>query len=476
MLARIRENALKTCGLSAGQTVLVGVSGGPDSLCLLDALYKLEFRVIAAYFNHQLRPEAAEESRAVERLAARMGIPFAAGQGDVAGEARRRGQSVEAAARALRYDFLFARARDFHAQAVAVGHNANDQVETVWMHLLRGSGLDGLRGMAFRSMTPWDGQIPLVRPLLSLWRDEILAYCAENGLQPAVDGSNLEPVYFRNRLRLETLPEIERLAPGAGKRIWNLSQLAWDDLQLLETLEQEAWEKCAPEVGEDSVQLGLGAFRARPEALQRRLLRRAAALLRPAGDGLNLENTARAAGFVRSPGQGRQIELGQKLILRLEGDRLRLAGREHRPDLSAYPVMEGDELLPLGLPGSLELANGWTLVAESCIPPDADAFKRQRGELQFEAWLDAGALAGPLAVRKPIAGDRFQPLGLSEGSQKLSDFWINRRIPAVARRAWPLVLCGDQIAWVPGFAPAHAFRVQAGTRRCVHLKIWRRGK
>ena len=215
MLTRILQSATQNCGLRAGHVVLVGVSGGPDSLCLLDALYRLGFQSIAAYFNHRLRPEAEAEQDEVKRFATGLKIPFVGGSGDVARLASDQGKTIEEAAREMRYAFLFESARAYCVDAVAVGHNADDQVETVLMHLLRGSGLAGLRGMDYRTLTQWDDRIPLVRPLLGLWRDEIMGYCAETGLQPLLDSSNLERAYLRNRIRLDLVPALEGLAAGA---------------------------------------------------------------------------------------------------------------------------------------------------------------------------------------------------------------------------------------------------------------------
>lgn len=471
MLARIQDTARKDCLLDAGATILVGVSGGPDSLCLLHTLHRLGYATIAACFNHQLRAEAEVEIKMVENLAAQMGIPFVGGQGDVAAAAHSSGQSIEATAREMRYRFLFSSARELQAGAVAVGHNANDQVETVLMHVLRGSGLDGLRGMAYRSLSAWDERIPLVRPLLRCWREEIQAYCDAAGLQPALDRSNLEPVYLRNRIRLDLLPEIERLAPGARAHIWNLAHLAEDELEWLGTLEQQAWTNCIAGSSASCVRFDLAAMQGLAEPLQRRLIRRAAMLLRPSGDGLNYENAQRAVNFIRSPRGDRKIELAQKLELRIQKKMAVLSAREYRPDFSQYPQMDRNLLAALSLPGSLELGTGWWISAEVCAPPEAEILIAARDELQLEAWLDAAAISGQLAVRPPQPGDRFQPLGMSAGNQKLSDFWINRHVPAAVRPAWLLVVDSSQIAWVAGFSPAHAFRVRPETTQCIHLKV-----
>jgi len=473
MLLRIKETTLKECGLRRGQTILVGVSGGPDSLCLLDALLRMGFHLIVAYFNHQLRSEAEIELRLVQTVAEKMGVEFITGSEDVAGFAQNHGLSIEAAARELRYSFLFSSARNQKADAVAVGHNANDQVETVLMHLLRGSGLDGLSGMAFRSMTVWDEQIPLVRPLLKTSRAEIFEYCDEAGLTPVVDSSNLEPVYLRNRIRLDLLPKLEELAPGAAQRIWNFSRLAATDLQIMNALEEQAWNDCILNVEDACVLMDLRKVRDLSDGLQARLTRRAGARLRPSSESLDLENTMRTVEFIHTPKTGRTIELAQNLILTTDGKVLQLAGREYQANLTRFPSMVSAELAVADLPCRMNLGDRWVIFFENASRPSPGQLNAKRGKLQFETWLDASSLSGPLSVRRPLAGDRLRPLGMAEGSQKLSDFLINRHIPVSTRRTWPLVLCEGEIAWVPGFAPAQPFRVCPETKACVHMKIYR---
>ncbi len=474
MLASILETMRQDCQLNPGQTLLVGVSGGPDSLCLLHALQRSGYAVIAAYYNHHLRPEAADEARFVENMATQMGIHYVGGEGEVAEEARRSGQSIEATAREMRYRFLFDSAREFGADAVVVAHNANDQVETVLMHLLRGSGLDGLRGMQFRSLTTWDEHIPLVRPLLRCWRNEIEAYCEEAGLHPLLDASNLEPTYLRNRVRLTLLPELEQLTPGAAQRIWGFTRLAAEELQFVDELEQRAWMNCVMETGDEFVSFDLTRLRGEDVTLQRRLLRRAAQTLRPAGEGIDRETVWRAVDFLRSPGRRRQLELAQKMVLRIDQGTLLMAASEYRGHLERYPCLKDDTLLADIPAAYLKLGDGWSISIEQCGNPTPDEFKLERSGLQLETWLDADAVTGKLSLRRPRPGDRYQPLGLAGGSQKLSDFWINHHVPAEVRGTWPLVLCGSEIAWVPGFAPAHRFRLRPESRHCLHLKIERK--
>jgi tRNA(Ile)-lysidine synthase len=164
-----------------------------------------------------------------------------------------------------------------------VGHTADDQVETVLMHLLRGGATDGLSGMAYRSLpNPWSNEIPLVRPLLGLWREEVLDYIAERKLQPSIDSSNLDITYFRNRLRHEIIPALEQYQPNLRRLIWRTADVIGEERRVLDSLVEAAWKECVPEKASGYLAMDGQALDAQPLAVQRRLLRRAIAWLHPA--------------------------------------------------------------------------------------------------------------------------------------------------------------------------------------------------
>jgi tRNA(Ile)-lysidine synthase len=219
-IARILQHEGK---LEAQNLLLIGVSGGPDSLCLLHALHALGYHIIAAHVNHGLRPEADEEEQTIKQYAGELGVEFFSCKVDVLSYASEHSNSIEEAGRIMRYHYLFERAEKMGVCAVLVGHNADDQVETILMHLLRGSGLAGLRGMEYRSVpNPWSEHIPLIRPLLSIWREEIVKYLTEHGLKPISDQSNLDTTFFRNRLRHELFPILEKYNPRIRENLQRL--------------------------------------------------------------------------------------------------------------------------------------------------------------------------------------------------------------------------------------------------------------
>ncbi len=500
---KILETSLKTCQLTQEAPVLVGVSGGPDSLCLLDVLARLRFPVIAAHFDHRLRPDSGRDGELVRAFAGQIGAPFVLGSGDVSAFAQVERLSLEEAARELRYRFLFEQARSGGAQAVAVAHTADDQVETVLMHLLRGAGLSGLKGMIFRTiLAQWNACIPLVRPLLGVWRDETLGYCQERGLRPVLDPTNQDVTFFRNRLRHELIPLLETYNPQARQNLWRTAQALAGDEAIVQAAVQAAWEACLDQSGGDFVALRRQDFCALPPGLQRGVLRRAVAHIDASLRDVDFAAVERALRFAHTPGSG-QVDLVRGLRLAAESERL-LVDRGASPADPAWPRWEAREQ-PLPIPGEVDLGAGWRLVIErvekgvlpvfptaattagsgsaarsspAASSSKADSSSRAASSTAaspWEAWLDAAALSGGLYLRCALPGDRFQPLGMEGHSLKLADFWINQKLPRRARAAWPLVTDGKNIVWVPGFRLAHPFRVQEATRQALHLRMYKAG-
>src|SRR5512143_3276456 len=243
MLENIQSILQDHCRLSRERPIVVGVSGGPDSLCLMSVLRKLGYPLIVAHFNHKLRPDSDADANIVEQTAARLNLVSVIESGDVRVYADQEKLSIEEAARMMRYRFLMQQAHDFKAQAVAVGHTADDQVETVLMHFIRGAGLAGLKGMNYRTVIQmFDTQIPIVRPLLDMWREETVVYCAANGFRPRHDPSNASLDFFRNRLRHLLIPTLESYNPRFREVLWRTSRSLTGDFEILADVLDAIWK------------------------------------------------------------------------------------------------------------------------------------------------------------------------------------------------------------------------------------------
>ena len=214
MIERVQKILKAECKFNRDDKLIVGVSGGADSLALVDLLSRLGWNMTVGHFNHKLRNSSIEDEEFVGSFCLENQIEYVSGSSEVGEYARQEKKNLEQAAREQRYRFLFDLAENQEAAAVLVAHNADDQVETVLMHLFRGTGLGGLGGMKVFSISPWNPTIPLVRPFLNIWREEIETYCNEHGLNPRFDESNWDTNFLRNRLRYETIPlitEVENL-------------------------------------------------------------------------------------------------------------------------------------------------------------------------------------------------------------------------------------------------------------------------
>jgi len=472
-LERLAFTAEKECGLDRARPVLVGVSGGPDSLCLAHSLHRLGFPVVVAHFDHQLRVESKADSTCVEAFASRFGLPFYLGSQNVAAYARENHLSLEEAARELRYRYLFSLARELPVQAVAVGHTADDQVETVLMHLLRGAGLAGLRGMAYRSIhREWDGTIPLVRPLLPFWRADTVAYCREEGLDPVQDASNLDTTFLRNRLRRELIPYLETYNPQVRGALWRMSQaLAADEAAAQQCLDR-AWRDCFVTQEGGRVFLKLEELRALSPGVARGILRRAVSLLLPTLRDVDFNAIDRALVFLVRPSSA-QVDLARGLRVFQENHCLVLSQASASPGNASWPQIDCEHEVELEIPAVASLPGGWRLASQWMEGDALPAIDELRARGPWEAWLDAALIQGKLRIRRPRRGDRFEPLGMGGHSLKLSDFWIDHQQPRRARAAWPLLVMEDRILWIPGFRIAEPFRLQKNTRKALYLRLFR---
>jgi tRNA(Ile)-lysidine synthase len=437
----------------------------------MDILDQLGFPVVIAHLNHRLRPEADDDARAVAQIAETRQLPFVLGEADVRAYAVVHQLSIEEAAREVRYRFLFQQAQEHQAQAVAVAHTADDQVETVLMHLLRGAGLAGLHGMSYRMLPhAWSQTIPLVRPLLGIWREQVLAYCSEHHLDPHFDGTNLDTTFFRNRLRHELIPYLESYNPHARRLIWRTANTLAADYEAITTLVDIAWDSCLASKGTGYIEFALGCLLGQPLAVQRMVVRRVISVLRPQLRDLSFDVVERVLGWLVAPPQTGQCDLIAGLRLIWEGRQVYLATWEADLPSGNWPSWPYRPRT-LNIPGKVKLPGGWQLTLARASKAELDA--AHRNDDPYQAWIATDGIVSPLILRNRHAGDRMQPLGMGGSSLKLSDYFINRKLPHRARTTWPLICVGEQIAWIPGYHLAHPFRLLENTEKAVHLALTR---
>jgi tRNA(Ile)-lysidine synthase len=449
-------------------------------LFLLDLLSRSNYPLIVAHLNHQLRPEADEDAQFVERITGRLSIPFVLGKEDVVAFAERSGLSIEEAARHLRYSFLFENAKQLGAQAVLVAHHADDQIETVLMHFLRGSGLAGLRGMQYRSLpNPWSNEIPLARPLLEIWREEIYAYLEDHKLEPIEDKTNRDTKIFRNRLRHELIPSLTSYNPGIRKVLFRMSQVLDADYEILEGIVDSAWDEICQEQGPGYTSFRFAALSTQPVGIQRYLIRKGISFLLPGLRDIDFHTVDRALDFIKVPTHSKRMELAAGMYILLEDELLWLANDTAVLPDRAWPQLPLHDNncieLSLDLTGNLLLGQRWRIEVD-LQKSSRDSYRQAlENPDMFQAWFDFEQVQFPLTIRCRQPGDRFHPAGMAGRSVKLSDFMINVKMPERARARWPLVYSASELIWVPGYRSAHSLLISDSTLQVLHLRLVRSG-
>ena len=434
--------------LAPAGRVLVGVSGGVDSVVLLAVLKRLGYAPEGAHMNHRLRGAAAEEDAAfVQRLCDALAVPLHLETIDTAAYAEAHNQTIQEAARTCRYDF-FARIAETEALAyVAVAHHLDDQAETVLLNLLRGTGLEGLAGMPVQRALGPESRATLIRPLLDLRQAEILAYAREAGLTWRDDASNQSFKYKRNVLRLEVLPLLEQhFGAAASVNIVRAARLVRGYVE--DTFRQDLAAHFEHIARPDVHQLDLEGLCGLTSLWRQRLILEAFQRWMP-----EAPRHAALAGEVEAllnAQPGRRMVLKQGTVWRARDGLVFSAAEAAAASQGRVPV-HPNRSVALGA-GRLQvdLLDG--------RPP------RHRSDVPSIEIVDADVLDFPLMARRWQPGDRFQPLGMA-GSKKISDFLTDAKVPVHRRDEVWVLHSRDEIVWVIGLRLADCVRVQGTTTR-----------
>ena len=467
-------------------TIVLGVSGGPDSVALLLAVSTLAKRLDVrwdlhvAHLNHGLRAgDSDRDADFVAELSAGIPTAFHLARSDVAALARDMRVGIEEAARRARHDFFKRVVREVGAQVVILGHTLDDQVETVLHRIFRGTGIRGLRGI--RATRPLDstGSAAVVRPMLRLRRSQILAYLAARGQTYQTDATNLDTTYRRNWLRHELLPVVEsEYGEQVVPAIARLAGIAGELMDYAEAEADEVWEGVLLAEHDRGVDLDRRALASVAPALLEPLLRRA---WRTAGLGeksVGFATWARLSQFVTSPDGHGSLSLPGARVLRTE-DRFTVWSAQS----AVTPKWEID----LPIPGRVRLTEAAirhqthdppdrpcvveVLAKEQCLPENA-AVGDWLTEDRAEELVDLDQIVPPLVVRPRRAGDTFRPLG-APGRRKLKRFLIDCKVAAAIRDHIPLVLDQTGIVWVVGLRVDERVRITPATRRVLKLSAAR---
>ena len=451
MLIECVRRTIETYAMvSTRDRVLVAVSGGADSVCLLDLLRQLGYELEVAHFDHETRGgESHGDAAFVQDLAQRWSLPCHCERRAVRAESEAARSSFEEYARKVRYGFLVRAARDSGCAVIATGHHADDQAETVLMRLLRGTSPRGLAGIP--PVGAREG-VRIIRPLFDCTREEIVAYVEAAGLPYRVDRTNADTAYERNRIRHELLPLLAKdYNPRAREALVRLAELVRSDNDLLDSLAASA----EAEVAATDDALSRAPFARLHPALQRRVVARLA--WRHAVD-CPFERVDAAVAFIAGAPTGRRFDLGGGLLL--------YNGRE-ATELVSVPEETDDAEVALSVPGTTRAFDRCFEVVRREVTPAANVVAHCSPERQV---FDADALGGDLAVRRRRPGDRFGPLGMT-GTKSLKKYLIEIGVPAPKRDRQLVLTGGGRIAWVVGHAISAHAAVSAATQAVLEVKV-----
>lgn len=469
MLKIIAKTLKEQAMLKGGEHLLIAVSGGPDSVALLHAMQRLapryDLSLTAAHLNHGLRAAESDRDEAfVRELCTAMGVRCICRRIAAGALADVRGHSLEEASREARYRFLLEVAEGCRADKIATGHHRDDQAETLLINLLRGSGVDGLKGI----LPVRDDRI--IRPLIDVDRARIISYLESSKLPSVQDSSNDEDRFLRNRIRRELVPLLtERYNPQLAQTLSQTAKIMRRESDCLQQLVQQSLTAWGIQPGDKNMSVPLQAFGELHEALQGRIIKSLTAGWGQQRRGIAYRHVQAVLQLIAKPSPCGSLHLPGNLRIEKRGDHLTISqaerGRGGERDAGGGPPCPFEVATrtsgTISLPGSgRELR--WRLV-------DRPAPEEMRASPQ-KAFIDFDCIRFPLVVRHWLRGDRMVPLGMA-GGKKLADYFVDRKIGRTARRRTPLLVDACSVIWIAGERISERVKVTQETRRVLTVEM-----
>lgn len=422
-LEKVRNYIRQHHLLEEGARVLVGLSGGPDSVCLARILDSLGYGVVAVHCNFHLRgDESQRDEQFVVSLCQQMGWELHRVDFDTQTYAQHRKISIEMAARELRYEHFRSLLHDTQAHVIAVGHHQDDNIETLLLNAVRGTGIRGLCGMQPRNND-------VVRPLLCLTRQEILAHLADIQQDFVTDHTNLEDAYARNKVRLDVLPLLEHINPGAMKNLASTQENLAEVMKVYQQAMQQSLAECVEQRANGEIYIHIAKLQSHPSPIS------------------ILHETLSPLGFNKAQMEDMLHTLHESgKVFTAEGRRA-LVDRQHIiVEAAHYPM---------------------PAIHQEVV--DVQDLHMQKDP--SHAYLDADKLHGELTLRTPRTGDTFAPFGMGGKRKLLSDFLTDQKLTLFEKEHQPLLMDGDEIVWVVGRRSSELYRVDEHTKRVLHITV-----
>lgn len=448
----VLNNILEHNLISKNDNIVAGISGGLDSMALLMTLYnlreELDFNILVCHVNHGVRDEASLDQDYVRKKAESLGLEFYTINVDMVSYGKEKGITAEEAGRELRYGFFREVLKKAGIGKIAVAHNKNDQAETLLQRIIRGTGIDGLKGMEFKTQD-------IIRPILNISREEIENYLHSNNIHYVVDKTNLMPIYNRNKVRLELIPYIqENFNPNIIETLWRTSQSSNIDSNYLDMISNQTYDKIVKEENKYRIVLDSLNFRKIHRSIQNRIIRLSFQKLIQNIQGMGQYHVSSLVDMFLDGKTGKQMNLPNGLIGRVSYDDLiieriiEMANNDYcyNLELGNNIIEELDMEIALNLVGKSEFRKTFNT---KCI--------------------DYDKLKGGLSLRNRRDGDRIVPLGM-KGSKKIKDYFIDKKIPREKRDEIPLLVDDENIVWILGHSISELYKVRDSTKRILAIE------
>lgn len=462
MLDSVTETIKRYNMISPGDRIVVGVSGGPDSMALLHMLCSIreEFSLYihVVHLNHMLRGrEADSDTEYVRGFCTDNDIPFTIEYADINELSRKSRLSSEQAGRKARYELFTRVAKDVNANKIALAHNMNDQAETVFLRLIRGSGLDGLCGIS----PVRDGIY--IRPLLFTPRADIEEYCSENNLNPREDSTNFEPLYTRNKIRLELLPFIKHnFNANIEHSLSSLAEILAMDNDFISSCADQAYLKVA-KTAENGVMLDIALLKKLHGAIRSRCIRKALGYVKGDLTDIELKHVELINSLVSRGSTGAAVEVPGGIRAEVSYGFLRVA--------KAKDWSKPGFCHRLQIPGATEVPEADCMIIASVgCGQNVNPHDRNR----FIKYFDYDRIKGNLFVRNRREGDYIVPLGMT-GRKKIKELFIDDKIPRFERNGIPLIACGSEILWAIGYNINDNYKISISTKTILKVEFIRSG-
>ncbi len=453
----VREKILNTIKrynmISPGDGVVVGFSGGPDSVCLLHALNSLKdelnISIFAVHLNHMIRDDEALRDESFARdFAGLLGIPFYSKRIPVEEYAKEKRMSTEEAGRLLRYELFEEVAKKNNASRIALAHNMNDQAETMLMRFIRGTGISGLGGIKPVR------DLKYIRPIISCSRAEIEGYCSENGLNPVIDSTNEKSIYTRNRVRLELIPYIkEHFNPNVIESLYKASEIMRDEDEFLNSFSKREMERIKSGEGID-----IKSFNSLDIAVRRRIIRLAIEEKRGSLTGIESSHVEECIELISRGATGKRTDLPGDIQCIIQYDIFKIQSE----------ITSNNFEYTIPVPGVLYINEIDCQLDTNIIEKNDTNFR----DNNFVKYFDYDRIKEELKIRNRRDGDYIYPKGMN-GRKKLKDIFIDKKIPREKRNEIPLIAMDDEILWAIGLRDTKNYKLQNGTKNVLEIKLTR---